>query len=476
MFCYICHFTCPPCELMTGRYNRHSLKSIFNYSKQLINNSLRNIAPDADERKGKGSLGQLVEEYFFGYKVNQSSEQDFASANAELKCTPLRYSAANDEYLVKERLVCGMINYKKDWDKPFELSHFYLKCRIMLILFYIHQPRVPKLDLVFLYSTLWKIPDKDLAIMRRDYDIVISKISSGLAHTLSEGDTMYLGACRKGQKGETPIAQHGSEIKALRRAWSLKTSYMRVVLRETQKSPDGSWCNFDITDSCPSQQLFSEDELRNSSVEEILTNRFAPFIGSTYLEICGKLRIIPTSSKSRLSIIANAIATDSSFSNINRTEEFVKSGLTMKTVRVGRKGRVRESMSFENIDYSEVAQCEEWTDSRLYELFSSKFLFVVFDESEGGHNPILCKVKFWTMGQADLAVAHEYWNNIKRSVAKGAISAKSFWSIRDDRNFHVRPKAKNSRDMAIAADGSVAPKYCYWFNAKYVMNIINNEL
>lgn len=61
-------------------------------------------------------------------------------------------------------------------------------------------------------------------IIRKDYDTIITKIRNGQAHTLSEGDTMYLGACRKGQKGESLMPQHNSETGAPRRAWSLKTA------------------------------------------------------------------------------------------------------------------------------------------------------------------------------------------------------------------------------------------------------------
>lgn len=193
---------------MTNRpYNERDISSIFNYSKQLVNKCLRDFAPDAEEHNGKGSLGQLVEELFFKYDLNSRQEADFAFVNAELKCTPLKESAKK-ELLIKERLVCSMINYTADWNKTFEESHFYQKCLIMLIMFYLHNPKASKLDLQFLFAVLWKIPEKDLLIIRKDYDTIITKIRNGQAHTLSEGDTMYLGACRKGQKGESLMPQH----------------------------------------------------------------------------------------------------------------------------------------------------------------------------------------------------------------------------------------------------------------------------
>lgn len=466
-------------------YNNKDITSIFNYSKQLVNRCLRDFVPDADEHKGKGGLGQLVEELFFKYDINSRQEADFAFVNAELKCTPLKKSAKNEDLLIKERLACSMINYTEDWNKSFEQSHFYRKCLIMLIMFYLHQSNVSKLDLHFLFAVLWKIPEKDLLIIRKDYETIISKIRNGKAETLSEGDTMYLGACRKGQKGDSLMVQHGSDIGAPRRAWSLKTTYMRIVLDEVKKNNvDGAYCNYDIKPT-ELEELISVDELKSHSVDDVLKGRFAPYVGLGYSEICKKLDINPITAKSKYFVIANAIASNKKIGNVNLSEELVKSGLTMKTIRINKNGKIKESMSFENIDYQEVYDCDEWTDSRLYELFTSRFMFVIFKvtdnllslpngKTESEYK--LDKVAFWTMPQADLNVAMQYWENIRQCVKDDHISPEYFWGIKDNRDFHVRPKATLAKDMVDTPNGTKAKKYCYWFNAKYVKNIIDNEI
>lgn len=466
-------------------YNNKDITSIFNYSKQLVNRCLRDFVPDADEHKGKGGLGQLVEELFFKYDINSRQEADFAFVNAELKCTPLKKSAKNEDLLIKERLACSMINYTEDWNKSFEQSHFYRKCLIMLIMFYLHQSNVSKLDLHFLFAVLWKIPEKDLLIIRKDYETIISKIRNGKAETLSEGDTMYLGACRKGQKGDSLMVQHGSDIGAPRRAWSLKTTYMRIVLDEVKKNNvDGAYCNYDIKPT-ELEELISVDELKSHSVDDVLKGRFAPYVGLGYSEICKKLDINPITAKSKYFVIANTIASNKKIGNVNLSEEFVKSGLTMKTIRINKNGKIKESMSFENIDYQEVYDCDEWTDSRLYELFTSRFMFVIFKETDNllslpnGKTESeykLDKVAFWTMPQADLNVAMQYWENIRQCVKDDHISPEYFWGIKDNRDFHVRPKATLAKDMVDTPNGTKAKKYCYWFNAKYVKNIIDNEI
>ena len=466
-------------------YNDKDIFSIFEYSKHLINKCLRDFAPKAEERKGKGGLGQLVEELFFHYDTNSRQEADFAFVHAELKCTPLKKRVKTNDLDIKERLVCSMINYKQDWTKPFEQSHFYEKCLIMLIMFYLHQPGVSKLDLHFVYAALWRIPEKDLLIIRRDYETIIDKIRKGLAHTLSEGDTMYLGACRKGQKCDTLMEQPNSDIGAPRRAWSLKPAYMRIVLEEVkQNNQEGAYCNYHIPTSSLNS-IFPVEELRSRSIEEITKSRFAPFMGKDYLELINLLSLKPSCAKSKYAIIANKIVGKGIASNVNRTEEFQKAGLTMKTIRVASDGSIKESMSFENIDYDEIVTCKVWEDSRLYELFSSRFLFVVFRESSKAlilpngkteKQYVLDKVGFWTMPQKDLKRAKQYWQSIRRNVRSNHIDTKYFWSLSDDKDFHVRPKARKAADLTENPNGGQAKKYCYWFNAKFIKKIIDNEL
>ncbi len=148
----------------------------------------------------------------------------------------------------------------------------------------------------------------------------------------------------------------------------------------------------------------------------------------------------------------------------------------MKTIRIQANGIIKESMSFENIDYIEVAECNNWFDSRLYELYSSRFMFVVFREQNAGKSDyILNDVFFWTMPQKDLEWAEVYWNHIKGNILAGHISEEYWWKSADKRKFHVRPKAQKSTDLAPTPDGKWAKKFCYWFNNEYVREIVNNR-
>ena len=57
-------------------YDNQDKASIFEYSKRLVNHCLRDFAPDAEERGGKGGLGQLVEDLFFGYAGGTDNEKE----------------------------------------------------------------------------------------------------------------------------------------------------------------------------------------------------------------------------------------------------------------------------------------------------------------------------------------------------------------------------------------------------------------
>ncbi len=314
----------------------------------------------------------MVENLYFLLETNNNPASDFSEAGLELKCTPLK-KGRNDDYLIKERLVCNMINYGEVVKEDFEHSHFYLKCRLMLLLFYLHRANCDNLDLEFVFSVLWKLPEKDLLIIRHDYEVIVDKIRHGEAHLLTESDTMYLGACRKGQKGESLMEQPYSAIGAPRRAFSLKMAYMRTVLDYVVVSGERAISNV----SQDEWQLVNSASLIEQPFDDIILSRFLPYFTMEYTAIAESLGVdISNNPKNKFAMIANAMVATGKCFNVNRSEEFVKAGLTMKTIRVQEDGKIKEAMSFENIDYMEVAECDNWYDSRLYELYSSRFLFV----------------------------------------------------------------------------------------------------
>lgn len=466
--------------------------SIYEYSRFLMGKSLHSLLGEdviSKYRKGKGGLGQMVEELFFKYDINSNREADFKEANLELKCTPLLRSKTDGSLRIKERLVCTMIDYFELVNTEFENSHLLNKCRLMLLLFYLHISGTPIYDYEFLFRILWELPEKDLTLIKKDYDTIAEKVRRGEAHLISEGDTLYLGACRKGQKGDVPQSQPYSDIKAYKRAFSLKPAYMRYVLNHVLNTNNNCYTNYTEFER-PQFELVSEAELQNKSFEEAILERFKPFYGLDYIQICDKLGVNAYQAKNKYADVCGLIASNGVSRRLSSSEEFVKSGIMMKTIRLRPNGMPKEAMSFKNIDYEEVYNNDNWLESEAYEIFTNRFLFVVFkpipDKSITIHNNAtgldaveqsyaLDKAFFWTMPADDIMEAKSYWKHIRENVLSDNITLPAFWSISDDRKFHVRPKATKKVQLTANPNGGECEKYSYWFNANYVKKIIDSE-
>ncbi len=465
-------------------YDKANKYDIWEYSKRLLGKTLDEAVGGiaSEDNSGKGRLGQMVERYFFRYEPNSNPTPDFEEAGVELKCTPLK-ALADKSLQIKERLVCSMIDYSEDPKYSFRESHVYLKCACMLILMYLHQSGIPVQHLKFLYSVLWEIPEKDLLIMEQDYNKIINRIRSGKAHELSEGDTTYLGACRKGQKGDsdryyTLPSGRTSDIPAPKRAFSLKPQYMKTILDFIVRYGENAGVNISSLVEGHRHGLVSIEELRKHSFEDVLLNRFGKYIGRSYSELCELFGLSESKAKSRYALIANAILTiqGERGDNVTRSDEFKKSGIRIKTIRLSKSGNPTEAMSFENINYFDILQEDDWYDSRLYELFTSRFLFIVFRDcgTDGKADYRLQKAFFWTMPYEDLSTAEAYWRNIKDNVASNRIAPEYFYRESDHKKFHVRPKARNASDLTVNPNGGYCKKYCYWFNHEYIRGIVEN--
>lgn len=106
-------------------YDKTSPQSIERYARRLLNKSMRDFFSGDIEQKfqGKGKLGQLLEERFFQYPVNNRDEPDFAEAGVELKSTPMK-RARSGRWVSKERLVLNVINYETEARADFRHSSF----------------------------------------------------------------------------------------------------------------------------------------------------------------------------------------------------------------------------------------------------------------------------------------------------------------------------------------------------------------
>ena len=466
-------------------YDKTSKDSILSYARLLLGKSIHDLCPDAKPlNTGKGDLGQCVEVHHFGYDINSNAEADFNEAGLELKCTPLK-TLQEGSMVSKERLVLNIINYIDEFDKTFETSSFTHKNALLLLMFYLHIKGVDKLDLLFKIIRFWSIPEEDLKIFMDDWNVIHEKIVRGLAHELSEGDTLYLAACVKGSKGgKNKKSQKVGGVLADQRAYSIKSAYLNHIIVDSLSHPE----MFDgVTMTAKQKRIIEKKKVELGSVvksvkdyksgetfEQLVERRFKPYIGMSVGEIAKKLKATISKSPKAISYsVCRAILGVKE----RRIAEFEKAGLQLKTIRLEEKGNLKEAMSFQTIKYNEIIDEDEWEESDWYNTIAAqRFLFIVFRKKKGGSpcDAVLERVFFWSMPRKDIAVAETFWRDTRDKVRADDYS--HFIKSKEHPICHVRPKAKNAADMVVTPKGGRARKLCYWLNRAYVLDIVRSHM
>jgi len=424
----------------------------------------------------KGALGQVIEESFFEYTVNSEARPDFENLGVELKVTPFKRNK-NQSLSAKERLVLNIINYIEEVNTTFDTSSFWKKNRNLLLMFYEWLPNVNRQDFYIHKSILFQYPEEDLEVIKQDWKTIVEKIRNGKAHELSEGDTNYLGACTKGSNKSSLRSQPFSEIKAMQRAYSLKQSYMTSLVRKYVNQEEMI-------------SFAKAEELKTKTLEEILTERFAPYIGLTDLEIANRIGIeYKNKSKAFVTNLISALLGIKG-TKLDQIAEFAKANIQFKTVRLEPNGKPKESMSFKNIDFQEWTS-ESWKDSYIRNLFlETKFLFVVFEYKETKEqNPnrqlFFKGIKIWNMPYSTIEKEiKQIWEELNKLITEGLQInyVKKGKKIVETNNLpksnfngiaHIRPKGKDGNDKVILPNGQAITKQCFWLNNGYITEIIN---
>lgn len=477
-------------------YDKTDAKSIEVYAKKLLNKSLNDVLGKDIIQKysGKGKLGQALEDLYFQYKPNSNSEPDFSDAGLELKTTPIK--EIKKGYVSKERLVFNIINYKEEYKESFRTSSFWKKNQLILLMFYLHEQEKLDLDYIFKIIRLWRFPLTDLKIIKDDWEKIIAKIKEGKAHELSEGDTLYLGACTKGANNTSLRDQPFSKEKAMQRAFSLKSKYLNFII---EKSLIGDETLEEITpqyskllNDTPRNSNFNEpqeeyrtklkdiepaiksvdDYKKGQTFEEYIEERFSKYYGKKQSQLIKEFGIKKKGTTLPKNI-GNVLARNIMGVTKGHIEEFIKADVEMKTIRLLDSGMPKESMSFAQIKYKEIIK-ENWEDSYLYETLTKRFFFVIFQMKDAkDKDPKLSKIMFWTMPAKDLDIAHKFWNQTKANITKG--DYEHFYKLSDKMICHVRPKGINSKDLMETHQGKMEKKKSYWLNASYIKEQIDGN-
>ncbi len=440
--------------MFSDRFDETDENDILRYASGLIRKSLSEVAdlPDSEldrDRKGKGRLGNLVEKYYFGYEPNNNPEPDFPKAGLELKVTGL-LSAAPNPVKAKERLVLNMINFHEIVNETFETSSFYKKCQKILILCYLYDKSKLEVDQVFTENQfIFRLIEQELDVIKRDWELIQKKVRDGLAHEISEGDTFYLKANRKGAGGDKDLsAQPQSEIQANRRSWSFNAGYMTSVIAGAEPNSG------------------SLGRSSGETFEQATHRRLAMHVGKKSQDLFEQFGLvregIKLSKSARYDLLVRILSDGGS-----SVQELSKAGIRLKTIRLKASGRPREAMSFQSFDYCEIVN-QEWEDSDFSQVLEQKFLFAVFQEGADGVERFV-KAEYWNMPYEDRRQAQEVWEETRLRIQQGRYE---FPQSSENQVSHVRPHARNSEDKIMCPDGEMRMKRSFWLNLRYIERVV----
>ncbi len=468
---------------------------IIKRAKHLENMTFRevvelNINPDAPvdtykNPKDKGGMGKLLEDCFFNFSPNSRSESDFKEAGVELKATCFdRNKKGNIK--AGERLVLSMIPYDKPIDDELGNSHLWDKCSDILLIYYERDRAVDKLDQRIHHAVLFTPPPEDLKIIEEDYKAIASMVQSGHAEDLSEGMTMYLGACTKGASSKSVSPQfYGSHMPAKKRAFCFKVKYMNHILD-----------TYILGNSDPSARIISDPEaLKNKTFKELVLEKIESYAGKTDKELCELLKI-DYHAKDKKGLYSRIIYAMLGIKG-DHAEEFDKANISVHTVRYEKNGKNKEHLPVMDARLDTISE-DTWEDCELHEFFETQcFLFVLFQRE--GDSYVLKKAKFWSMPQKDIeGDLRVCWEETQKVIQNGIILKRTprktseivnnnLPGSSDQLIAHVRPHASSRwyrfEDGTTLGDdpsngvnlpnGVEITRQSFWLNNSYVKKILD---
>lgn len=414
--------------------------------------------------KRKGFLGDLMEKYFFEINPGNISEPDFTVAGVELKTTPLK-KHPQFKFSSKERLVFSMINYDTVVGETWEKSSFLKKNKTLLLMFYLWIENQSILDYEFKFAhildLLKDISDEDVFQIQKDWEYIVAKIKRGEAHLLSEGDTYYLGACTKAANSRVLRDQPMNRTPAKPRAFSFKQQYINYFIQTKL-----------LGEKSDTESIFKKQR-RIETIEDVIKERFNPFIGKTDKKILAKLNSnLGKKAKNYKRLIVNRILDV----NSNNIEELEKANITLRVITLEHTGTLRESISFPAFDYKDLVT-QVWTDEEEetmadfhLQLETKKFLFVIFKKQKNSEDIILKKIMFWNFPMKDISEAEKVFDKTIDCINEGRYE--DLPKMSENRVAHVRPHGKDATDTIITPQGTREMKRCFWLNAKYIQDAI----
>ncbi|WP_251127108.1 MutH/Sau3AI family endonuclease [Exiguobacterium sp. s129] len=323
----------------------------------------------------KGILGKIVETGFYGYPNNNKAEADFDNLGVELKVSGFTVTKKG-LWSAKERISLSQINFSKIVEQEFQYSSLISKNRKILFIWYEFVKGGDPRDFVIRDYQLYDMTAIE-PVIEKDYLVIQDFVKKGLAHELSEGNSVVLGAATKGASGQTQVQPY-SPIKAKTRAFSIKNSFIKGVLKEHRASYD----------------VHLSKEL---TPEEWLWNRLRKFKGMTQIEILKT--VDPDSAKDKIPkgiggmIKKRVIGTEE---DLEKVEIFNKLTYDIRSIPIKTNYYPLEKATFRTLHREDFQDDWEISDWKLF-FEESTFFYVGYlgekNSSKNGQRKLECLFK-----------------------------------------------------------------------------------
>jgi len=234
--------------------------------------------------KGKGLIGSFIEQGIYGIPANTDEGPDFRTAKIELKVTPIIKKGEKKKALfplrAKERLQLHTMDFFEDYKFTLFTSPLWKKCEKIYCIFYEYIKGIDEGEFPIRFARLLSFDSEDLQIISADYDRVSSTIKKGECHHLNETDYDYLTPSPTGGKKEKNLtSQPFADIKAPRRRWAYKSSFM--TFKEEQ------WFGA----SSVGHITRNPEDIKNKGIIALIKSKTDKYIGKSIREIANSLCI-----------------------------------------------------------------------------------------------------------------------------------------------------------------------------------------
>jgi DNA mismatch repair endonuclease MutH len=462
------------------KFEDQDFESILAHAKRLEGRTLEEVAnlqgtPQLlQELSGKGAAGQLLQ-VWFGLPVRDNRPQpdlvnvrmrDGNVVDVEIKVVPVEKRGGSS--IVKQRCKVTNINYRGLLNEEWLSSRARHKLSTVLFIYYrytdINSWQESTVDKVI----TWRLDESaEQEIIYSDWKRTWGFVNDGLAHKISEGHNSILGASTAGDSRR--VAQpHNAEISAPRRAFSLKTDFLRTRYEMARK---------------PSRYIplktLTGREIRADLHSDVL-ERLYPYIGRTLDEVRTELGMRPSNAKNFAALVIKRILRVSVGNT--RALELELAGVKPKTTPVPRNGFYPfEAMSFPQMDLSEFAE-ETWEESGFRADLDCLLIVPIVGIKKTQKYPerIIGRPFFWVPTIEEQEGIAAEWRHFQQQVTAGlaayrrtARGRESGLTHASQTNYiHIRPKGRDGGDDGADSSGRPTQRVCFWLNQSFMETLL----